>query len=336
MSRIGEYKPGVANLPVPNNEADRALLKRLLGNAGGLTAAQALPAHHEITHLPGLFPKNPYADEGPTTTGDNLFDSEGKSPPQPASVPVPIVHHTEAAPLSHKYGRNSPQAYLDKPVDEAEVAKVRALLNRKPFPDPPATTVETAYWGFLDKPVDETEVAKVRALLNCKPFPEPPATTVETANRGFVEKPVDEAEVAKVRVLLNRKPFPEPPATTAGTAYRGFVERPVDEAEVAKVRALLSGRSLAGTRVSEKPNPVTQLDLDQASEKLGEMGLTVCADWEGRIFYRLPKGYSVAQCQSALPAIERYTSCAKALNDELKHENGQGLLKQVKARIEQS
>jgi hypothetical protein len=299
MSRIGEYKPGVANLPVPNNEADRALLKRLLGNAGGLTAAQALPAHHEITHLPGLFPKNPYADEGPTTTGDNLFDSEGKSPPQPASVPVPIVHHTEAAPLSHKYGRNSPQAYLDKPVDEAEVAKVRALLNRKPFPDPPATTVETAYWGFLDKPVDETEVAKVRALLNCKPFPEPPATTVETANRGFVEKPVDEAEVAKVR-------------------------------------ALLSGRSLAGTRVSEKPNPVTQLDLDQASEKLGEMGLTVCADWEGRIFYRLPKGYSVAQCQSALPAIERYTSCAKALNDELKHENGQGLLKQVKARIEQS
>jgi hypothetical protein len=66
------------------------------------------------------------------------------------------------------------------------------------------------------------------------------------------------------------------------------------------------------------------------------MGLTVCADWEGRIFYRLPKGYSVAQCQSALPAIERYTSCAKALNDELKHENGQGLLKQVKARIEQS
>jgi hypothetical protein len=157
MSRIGEYKPGVANLPIPNNEADRALLKKLLGNAGGLTAALALPAHDQNAHVPGLFPENPYADLSPAPTGDNLFDSDGKSPPQPPSVPVPIAHYAEVPPLSQEY-RSWAQAFHNQPVDEAEVAKVRALLNGTPLPNARAT-----------QPVDEAEVAKVRALLRGKP-----------------------------------------------------------------------------------------------------------------------------------------------------------------------
>jgi hypothetical protein len=109
----------------------------------------------------------------------------------------------------------------------------------------------------------------------------------------------------------------------------------VNEVEVQKVRDLLAGKPLVEAQLPKMQPSVTQQDLDEASNKLGELGLITCANWEGRIFYRLPSHYSVEQCKEALPAIEKYAFYAKLLNDELKRENSEGLLKAVTGRIGQ-
>jgi hypothetical protein len=172
--KIGRFTPGTANVPLPQTDQGRRV-RELLKNPGGLLTAKVLignvkvetgetKAQPDSTPIPGLFPDDPYADESSTATTDNLFDSDGKKPSQPASVAVPIAHHAEVPPLSQEY-RSWARQFVDKPVDEAEVAKVRDLLGLAQ----PRNTGETPHKPFPERLVDEAEVAKVTVLLRQNP-----------------------------------------------------------------------------------------------------------------------------------------------------------------------
>jgi hypothetical protein len=235
-------------------------------------------------------------------------------------------------PMSDKIGRFIP-GMANVPIAQTDDGRRTRELLRTPG----GLVTAKVQIGNVKVETEETKVLPENAQLPGL-FPENP----------YADDSPSPASISPADSLSGKAhepaPAPEPIAHHAEISqvsqeYRRWAEafhnRPVDEVEVQKVKDLLAGKPLAEAQLSKMQPSFTQQDLDEASNKLGELGLITCANWEGKIFYRLPKHYSVEKCKEALPAIGKYAYLAKLLNDELKTENGEGLLKAVTGRIGQ-